>query len=129
MNDEQLQALQNKIMQETIDAPAEMDLLIQETAEKVARDLALRSDKTARVEFQEEILQFKAHKTVLNYKEVIYLVVVNEEHRKLGGNKYRPFTVTSEIDNSFSYVDNLKAIVETFLRHISGLGAQAEELQ
>lgn len=129
MNDEQLQALQDKIMQETIDAPAEMDLLIQETAEKVARDLALRSDKTARVEFQEEVLQFKAYKTVLNCKEVVYLVVVNEEHRKMGGNKYRPFTVTSEIDNSFSYVDNLKAIVETFLRHISGLGAQAEELQ
>lgn len=126
MTDEQLAALQDKIMHDTIDAPAEMEAMIQDTAAKVARDLSLKASQTARAEFEDELYIFKATKTVINFKQVVHMVIVNEEHRKLGGNKYRPYTATAEIDNGFSYEDNLRAVVETFLRHISGAGETAQ---
>ena len=127
ISDEQLAALQERIMQETIDAPAELENLIVETAERVASEIALKNG-TSRMEFQDEVYTFKAVKKIVSFKEIIYMVVVNEEHRKMGGNRYRPYTVTVEVDNSFSYLENLQATVETFLRHITGTVA-AQELE
>lgn len=128
MTDEQLKELQDRIMRDTIDAPAEIEALIADIAEKVARDLTFKTSQIARIDFDDYVYTFKATKKTVNFKQVVYMVIVNEAHRIIGGNKYRPYTVTAEIDNSKSYTDNLKAIVETFLRHISGLGAVAEEL-
>lgn len=128
MTDEQLQALQEEIMQTTIEAPAEMEALIKDTAQKAARDMAFKSSQTSQIEFNDEVFTLKATKKVVGFKEVIFMVVVNENHRKMGGSKYRPFTVTAHIDNAFSYQENIEAVVETFLRHISGLGEQAQEL-
>ena len=128
MTDEQLQELQDKIMHETIDVPEQLEAMIQDTAEKVARDLTLKASQVARAEFDDEVYTFKAMKRTIDFKQVVHMVIVNEEHRREGGNIYRPYTATAEIDNSFSYMDNMKAIVETFLRHISGLGNTAQEL-
>lgn len=128
MTDEQLKELQECIMRDTIDAPAEIEALIADIAEKVARDLTFKTSQIARIDFGDYVYTFKATKKTVNFKQVVYMVIVNEAHRIIGGNKYRPYTVTAEIDNSKSYTDNLKAIAETFLRHISGLGAVAEEL-
>lgn len=127
ISDEQLAALQERIMQETIDAPAELENLIVETAERVASEIALKNG-TSRMEFQDEVYTFKAVKKIVSFKEIIYMVVVNEAHRKMGGSRYRPYTVTVEVDNSFSYLENLQATVETFLRHITGTVA-AQELE
>lgn len=126
LTDEQLAVIQEQMTHDVIDVPEELEELITDTAERVAREIALKDGKST-IDFQEEIYTFKAMKRVVSFKELIYMVVVNEEHRKMGGNKYRPYTVTAEVDNNFSYMENLQAMVETFLRHITGM-VTAQEL-
>lgn len=126
MTEEQLQRIQDEIMHETVEQPLELEALIKETAEKIARDIAFKNG-SAKVEFDGEPFHFKAIKKIVDFKQYIYMVVVNENHQKIGKEKYRPFTVEVMIDNSFTYVENLKAAAEGFLRHITGM-VQAQEL-
>lgn len=120
MTDQELNALQEKIEQDTFDIPEELEALIKDTSEKVARELAFKSNSQTRAEFQDEVFIFSAKKVIRGFKQVIFFAIANENHYKAVGSKYRPYTVTLEVDNSFDYVDNLKAGVESFLRHISG---------
>ena len=64
MTDEQLQALQDKIMKSTFDEPEELENMIKDTTEKVARDLAFKASEYSEVEFQEKHYKFQAIKKI-----------------------------------------------------------------
>lgn len=63
----------------------------------------------------------------LNGKKGINIVVADMVKFKLLREKYIPYQVTVEIDNNFSEVENLRAAVEAFFRHVTNL-AQPEEI-
>lgn len=115
-----LDALQEEMMRQTFTFPEEMEALIKDTSEKVAREVLFTSERKSTVEFMGEVYIFTAIIKVFGFKKYILMYVANVEHMKLGGSKYRPFTATAEVDNSFSDQENLQTAVEGFLRHITG---------
>jgi hypothetical protein len=136
MEDEVLAALQEEIMHDAIEAPAELEEQIKNTAEQAAQSLVFKPEGTT-VEFlcpgedEARILRMKILKEVKNFKQVVIMVIVDirkYEEAKKRRVVYIPFTVTVEIDNSLSYQENLRATCEAFFRHISGaISPEVEE--
>lgn len=48
------------------------------------------------------------------------LIASSVAKRKITGAKYIPYQCTAELDTRYSEVENLKAVVEAFLRHKTG---------
>ncbi len=127
--DEQLLALEQQMMRNYVDAPAELEALIDDTTKKVARELYFSTSQTSQVEFQDNVYIFKAKQKVAGNKRLLFMVVINKEHQAKINHGYKPYTVTAELDNRFSYNENLEAVVNTFFRHITGLTPEPEELE
>ena len=128
MTESQLQSLEQEMMSKYIDAPAELEALIEDTTKKVARELYFSASQTSTVEFQDKVYVFKAKQKVMGNKRILFMVVINREYQDKINHGYKPYTVTAEIDNKFSYNENLEATVNTFFRHITGLTPEPEEL-
>lgn len=124
MNDEQLEQIQNNLIQE-FEAPIKLEKEILELADKISLDL-YKSNKSL-IEYNDIKYFFKSRKVNICNKKGIELVVADMDKFKLLYNKYQPYHVTAEIDNNLSDLENYKAIVEAFFRHITGL-IKPEEL-
>ena len=116
-SDEELSRIQEDLTRQYISEPLTLEETIKETAERVAKDLAYGPEKSS-FEFLEE--DYKAAVKRDMFKKKIFVAISNETHRELAGNKYSPYMVDCDIDNNFSYYENMKAVVEAFLRHVSG---------
>lgn len=120
MTEEQIDTIQKNMMKSYVDAPIELEERIKDTAEKTAGILVYQEGRKAEFEFNDTVYEAKLKKTVSDFKEIIYMVILDEKKLKSAGGHYVPFTVSAEVDNSFSYYENVKAMVEAFLRHITG---------
>lgn len=123
LDDKKIAEIQKNLEEKYILNPLAEDKEIEETSAVVARELALKADNTSRVEFQGETYTFKARHFVSNFKNLVTMFVINEEHKALADNAhqpYRPYMVTAEIENSMDILENIKAIVEAVFRHITG---------
>lgn len=50
----------------------------------------------------------------------IFLIIADINKFNLTGGKYKPYTVEGAIDENYNMRDNLKTVVEGFIRHITG---------
>lgn len=50
----------------------------------------------------------------------IFLIIADIHKYNLTGGKYKPYTVEAAIDENYNMRDNLKTVVEGFIRHITG---------
>ena len=50
----------------------------------------------------------------------IFLIIADINKYNLTGGKYKPYTVEGKIDHDYSMRDNLKTVIEGFIRHITG---------
>ena len=70
------------------------------------------------------ILVKKRHKVTNEIKEIpidhIVLIVADINKYNLSGGKYMPFVAKAEVDKNYSIKDNLKTVVEAFIRHLTG---------
>lgn len=124
MDDKQLERIQEDLLAQ-VNAPLELEQRIKDISSKVAFDLY--ASKKALIEFEDTQYLFKSRNILLNEKKGINIVVADMVKFKLLREKYIPYQVTVEIDNNFSEVENLKAAVEAFFRHVTNL-VQPEEI-
>ncbi|MGO5439726.1 hypothetical protein ACTQX2_02475 [Megamonas funiformis] len=124
MDDKQLEKLQEELLAQ-VNAPLELEQYIKDISDKVAFELY--ASKKVLIEFEDTQYLFKSRSVFLNEKKGINIVVADMVKFKLLREKYIPYQVTVEIDNNFSEVENLRAAVEAFFRHVTNL-VQPEEI-
>ena len=113
---EQLEELQREMYKNAVEAPEELEQQIRSAADEVSAHLFYRPDQKHGIEFNDRKYVFMATKRIINFKETIFMAVVDVSEKKP-----RVFNVQAEVDNGFSYRENLRATVEAFLRDRSGL--------
>jgi len=123
IDDRKIAEIQQSLENQFINAPLMEDEEIKEASSVVARDLLFKTDNTARIEFQENTYTFKFKSVVKDFKEFILMFVINEETKAMAdkaNQPYRPYMLSVEVTNSMDKIENLRAVVETFFRHITG---------
>jgi hypothetical protein len=126
MTDEQIQRIQDEIMS-SIQSETDIEDTIKNTAREIAARLTF-NDKISS-EFIDTLYMFKYRKIILpGAKQGIMMLIANMVKYQQFKEKYRPYTVTVEIDNNFTFRENLQAVLEAFFRHMTGR-TQAEMLE
>jgi len=119
MDEAQIQDIEQKLLQQYVTAPISLEDEIKALSKEVSGKLLLSVTGTAEFQFLGDPFIARAKRTIQGNKQVIYMVISNEETRRIAGSHYVPFTVTAEVDNSFTLNENYEAIVQAFLRHVS----------
>ena len=119
MDEERIQQIEQNLYQQYVTAPQNLEQEIESIAQEVAGKLVYGINPTVDFSFLGDPFLVRAKRLVNGSKQVINLVISNEETRRIGGSHYVPFTVTAEVDNNFSMVENYKAIIIAFLNHVS----------
>lgn len=117
MNDEKLKQIEQEILSE-IDKETRIETEIVQASEEIASHLIV--SKTVRTEIDGRAFHFRYR--VLNgpKSKVIFMVAADIIKFELLQQKYKPFTISFEMDERYSEKDNLKTGVEAFIRHITG---------
>jgi hypothetical protein len=115
MNEEQLQRIQDEIMR-GMNKEQQMEDMVKNLSGEIAAKLALQAKTHAEVEGMEYMFAYR--QITVGKKPGIFMTVANINKYRILQDKYRPYTVTAEIDNAFTMTENLQAIVEAYLRHI-----------
>ena len=111
MTDEQLKRIEQEIMA-SIDGDVKKEQMLIELSSDIATKLTTSGETRAEIEG----LNYK-FKAKMDGRYIIFLVACIEKY-KIAQEKYRPYTVTAEVNNSMTQYENLRATVEAFLRHI-----------
>lgn len=126
MTDEQITRIQEELMS-SIQEKVDTEDMIKNTAREIAARLVFKDKVSA--EFADKLYMFAYQQVIApGAKLGIMMLVADMQNFTLFKEKYRPYTVTVEIDNKFTLRENLQAVVEAFFRHITGT-TQAEELE
>ena len=128
MSPDELQAAQEELCRHFIEEPEELESLIAETAERIAHNLC--KSRTANFEFDGRDFQAKVSnsRSLGNKKKTLTIVIADWMKYRLLGTKYKPYILSVETDNRLGHEENLRAVAEAFLKHLSGT-YEAEELQ
>lgn len=124
LDNDELTQLQEKMFHDAITAPEEQEQLILDTAKYVAQKLFFQPSQEVRVEFLDHKYAFMATHKVVDFKQIIWMVVMdmNEtvEDKTLHCTRPRTFNVQAEVDNDLSMMENYRSCVSAFLRHQVG---------
>jgi len=120
VDESQIQKIEQNLLQQYVTAPLSLEEEIMSLSKEIAGKLVLGASGSANFEFLGDPFIARAGRVIDGKKQVINLVISNEETRRIAGSHYVPFTVSAEVDNSFSLLENYEAIFQTFLKHVSG---------
>jgi hypothetical protein len=117
--EEEIQRVEQQLYQQYVTAPNDLEQTIETIAQLVAGKLVYGVNPVVDFTFLGDPFLVRSKRSITNGTHTINMVISNEETRKIGGSHYVPFTVTAEVDNSLTLLENYKAIIETFLKHVS----------
>lgn len=116
MDDKQLQKIQDEIMSE-MDRESQIEKNISNSTEAITQHLIARSKCHTEINGTEYMFSYRLLKN--ETQNILYLLVANVVKFKLAGNQYVPYSATAPMDMQYSESDNLKVVVEAFIRHIT----------
>lgn len=119
MDEAQIQSIEQSLLRQYVTAPLSLEDEIKALSKDVSGKLLLGVTGTADFQFLGDPFIARAKRSIQGNKQIINMVISNEETRRIGGSHYVPFTVSAEIDNSFTLSENYEAIIQAFLRHVS----------
>jgi len=123
--DKKLAEIQDELMKQ-LDKEQMNEDEIEEKSEQVAK--MLLKNPVVKIDIAGQIFTLK-YKIINSKKQegkksvdirVILLIVANDAKVKLLGTKYIPFTANAEIIEHLSMEENLRGVVDAFIRHITG---------
>lgn len=120
MDKQELERLQQQMYDEMIEAPTILDEQINDLAEHLGKQLAFKQKEKIKFEFLDHIYTVMYRKDIINFKEVILMIIVDESEINPQTNLPRTYNVNAEIDNNLSMSECLRATVASFLRHQTG---------
>lgn len=124
MREEDIQRIQDEIMR-GLDKEQQAEEMVKNLSEEIAAKLILGDKATAEVEGMEYMFAYR--EISQGDRRGIFMTVANMNKYLLVPDKYKPYTVTAEIDNNFTLRENLQSVVEAYLRHILDM-VKPEEL-
>ena len=121
MSPDDLQAAQEELYRKYVEEPEEQESMLAEMSERIAHDIC-KGSGTANFEFDGRDFQARVSnsRSFGNGKKSLMIVIADRMKYKLLGTKYKPYILSIEVDNNLGPEENLRAVVEAFLRHISG---------
>lgn len=120
MDKQELERLQQQMYDEMIEQPTVLDEQINDLAEHLGKQLTFKQKEKVKFEFLNHIYTVMYRKDIINFKEVILMIIVDESEINPQTNLPRTYNVNAEIDNNLSISECLRATVASFLRHQTG---------
>lgn len=120
MNKQELERLQQQMYDEMIEQPTVLDEQINDLAEHLGKQLTFKQKEKVKFEFLDHVYTVMYRKDIINFKEVILMIIVDESEINPQTNLPRTYNVNAEIDNNLSMSECLRATVASFLRHQTG---------
>lgn len=120
MDKQELERLQQQMYDEMIEQPTVLDEQINDLAEHLGKQLTFKQKEKVKFEFLDHVYTVMYRKDIINFKEVILMIIVDEFEINPQTNLPRTYNVNAEIDNNLSMSECLRATVASFLRHQTG---------
>lgn len=120
MGKQELERLQQQMYDEMIEQPTVLDEQINDLAEHLGKQLTFKQKEKVKFEFLDHVYTVMYRKDIINFKEVILMIIVDESEINPQNNLPRTYNVNAEIDNNLSMSECLRATVASFLRHQTG---------
>ena len=120
MDKQELERLQQQMYDEMIEQPTVLDEQINDLAEHLGEQLTFKQKEKVKFEFLDHVYTVMYRKDIINFKEVILMIIVDESEINPQTNLPRTYNVNAEIDNNLSMSECLRATVASFLRHQTG---------
>lgn len=120
MDKQELERLQQQMYDEMIEQPTVLDEQINDLAEHLGKQLTFKQKEKVKFEFLDHVYTVMYRKDIINFKEVILMIIIDESEINLQTNLPRTYNVNAEIDNNLSMSECLRATVASFLRHQTG---------
>lgn len=120
MDKQELERLQQQMYDEMIEQPTVLDEQINDLAEHLGKQLTFKQKEKVKFEFLDHVYTVMYRKDIINFKEVILMIIVDESEINHQTNLPRTYNVNAEIDNNLSMSECLRATVASFLRHQTG---------
>ena len=120
MDRQELERLQQQMYDEMIEQPTVLDEQINDLAEHLGKQLTFKQKEKVKFEFLDHVYTVMYRKDIINFKEVILMIIVDESEINPQTNLPRTYNVNAEIDNNLSMSECLRATVASFLRHQTG---------
>ncbi len=120
MDKQELERLQQQMYDEMIEQPTVLDEQINDLAEHLGKQLTFKQKEKVKFEFLDHVYTVMYRKDIINFKEVILMIIVDESEINPQTNLPRTYNVNAEIDNNLSMSECLRATVASFLRHQTG---------
>lgn len=128
MDKQELERLQQQMYDEMIEQPTVLDEQINDLAEHLGKQLTFKQKEKVKFEFLDHVYTVMYRKDIINFKEVILMIIIDESEINPQTNLPRTYNVNAEIDNNLSMSECLRATVASFLRHqTSSLKAELME--
>lgn len=120
MGKQELERLQQQMYDEMIEQPTVLDEQINDLAEHLGKQLTFKQKEKVKFEFLDHVYTVMYRKDIINFKEVILMIIIDESEINPQTNLPRTYNVNAEIDNNLSMSECLRATVASFLRHQTG---------
>lgn len=120
MGKQELERLQQQMYDEMIEQPTVLDEQINDLAEHLGKQLTFKQKEKVKFEFLDHVYTVMYRKDIINFKEVILMIIVDESEINPQTNLPRTYNVNAEINNNLSMSECLRATVASFLRHQTG---------
>ena len=120
MDKQELERLQQQMYDDMIEAPTLLDEQINDLAEHLGKQLTFKQKEKVKFEFLDHIYTVMYRKDIINFKEIILMIIVDESEINPQTNLPRTYNVNAEINNNLSMSECLRATVASFLRHQTG---------
>lgn len=120
MDKQELERLQQQMYDEMIEQPTVLDEQINDLAEYLGKQLTFKQKEKVKFEFLDHVYTVMYRKDIINFKEVILMIIIDESEINPQTNLPRTYNVNAEIDNNLSMSECLRATVASFLRHQTG---------
>lgn len=120
MDKQELERLQQQMYDEMIEQPTVLDEQINDLAEHLGKQLTFKQKEKVKFEFLDHVYTVMYRKDIINFKEVILMIIVDESEINPQTNLPRTYNINAEIDNNLSMSECLRATVASFLRHQTG---------
>ena len=124
LDNEELARIQEKMFHDAITVPEEQERIILDTAQHVAQRLYFQPNKEVRIEVLDHKYIFMATNKVIDFKQIIWIVVMDEndmvEDKIRHCTRPRTFNINAEVDNNLSMMENYRACICAFLRNQVG---------
>lgn len=120
MDKQELERLQQQMYDEMIEQPTVLDEQINDLAEHLGKQLTFKQKEKVKFEFLDHVYTVMYRKDIIDFKEVILMIIIDESEINPQTNLPRTYNVNAEIDNNLSMSECLRATVASFLRHQTG---------